>query len=266
MAEDSLHTAEDSLHLAEDSLHLAEDSLHMAGDMADISKDVTTVDTSATEPVRMRQKESSDVMNKDRPGSVTSEDNPNDNILEDATCQFDLEKVIEILDEGSADVNEPNSDGKNALHEMMERYRQIDRFERSLVGGKLVAILTKLVEKGLDVNAHVRSGKGTAMNNSRYTALHIAASSANSGDIIRSLFTSGADVNVEDGHKRTPLHVATERSLLSNVIALIDGGADLNKQDEYNETPLHYAVKGMCCTVNYNCRHIIFKYCMTFLV
>ena len=47
------------------------------------------------------------------------------------------------------------------------------------------------------------------------------------------LVDSGADVNVRDNKKRTPLHIAAEDNTSANAItALIEGGADVDARDD----------------------------------
>ncbi|KIJ05104.1 hypothetical protein PAXINDRAFT_33147, partial [Paxillus involutus ATCC 200175] len=49
------------------------------------------------------------------------------------------------------------------------------------------------------------------------------------------------DVNMQDIHSRTPLHLACSKGHLNIVELLVQNGANLNVQDNYFSTPLHLA-------------------------
>ena len=206
--------------------------------------------TNDTYMVRMRSgsTRSSDA-DRERHPSLDGEQRPasddvtNTSLLEFAACQFDVRRFDDVIDDIS-DVNDANDDGRNALHEMLEKYVTLDRMERAKVKGQMLVILSRLCERGLDVSAPVRSAKGPTSPNFRYAALHVVAKCIDCGDVIRTLIASGANVNMAEGHGRSALHLAVEGALLNNVKALLDGGADVSIKDEYGHTALHYAVKG----------------------
>lgn len=54
---------------------------------------------------------------------------------------------------------------------------------------------------------------------------------------MRLLIEHGADVNVLDGNRSTPLHLAASQGKMQNMQLLIDNGADVNVQDGNNLTP-----------------------------
>jgi ankyrin repeat protein len=57
----------------------------------------------------------------------------------------------------------------------------------------------------------------------------------------RLLIESGADVNVQDGYKNTPLHDAAAMGNVEVVRMLLDHGANIDVIDENGKTPLDYA-------------------------
>ncbi len=62
-----------------------------------------------------------------------------------------------------------------------------------------------------------------------------------SPEAARLLIKIGASVNVRDGARRTPLHVAVEKECIDMVDLLIEAKADVNAKDVFGQTPLHYA-------------------------
>jgi ankyrin repeat protein len=63
-----------------------------------------------------------------------------------------------------------------------------------------------------------------------YSGLHAAAAKGDAGEI-RRLAATGADLNAQDRHGRTPLMVAAHRRHIDAARALIDAKADLNLLD-----------------------------------
>ena len=60
-------------------------------------------------------------------------------------------------------------------------------------------------------------------------------------EVLDLLLNCGADVNLADDGKGTPLHDAANAGLVQNMQKLIEGGAEINKADAYEQTPLHMA-------------------------
>ena len=60
--------------------------------------------------------------------------------------------------------------------------------------------------------------------------------------IVQLLLEHGADVNAEDNHYSTPLHLATS-SDPEIVQLLLQHGADINALDQRHRTPLHLAMQ-----------------------
>lgn len=80
------------------------------------------------------------------------------------------------------------------------------------------------------------------------TPLHVACRNASSTSLHRKslvelLLANGADVNMLDNYRRTPLHYACESHYLLETIVrtLIDAGANINEPDVDGETPLQTA-------------------------
>ncbi|CAI4212390.1 unnamed protein product [Parascedosporium putredinis] len=74
----------------------------------------------------------------------------------------------------------------------------------------------------------------------RSTPLH-KASRAGHGSIVQQLLKAGADINIQDRYKSTPLHLASEAGYSSIVQQLIEAGADMNILNQMGSTPLHHA-------------------------
>ena len=60
-------------------------------------------------------------------------------------------------------------------------------------------------------------------------------------DTVKLLIDNGANVNVQDETKSTPLHLASSFWSAETVRLLIEHGADVNAQDANHRTPLHLA-------------------------
>ena len=59
--------------------------------------------------------------------------------------------------------------------------------------------------------------------------------------VVEVLLSKGAEINVEDENRCTPLMLAAERGHIDILLYLIDHDADVNKKDCRNRTALHYA-------------------------
>ena len=68
----------------------------------------------------------------------------------------------------------------------------------------------------------------SAVDKKGQTVLHFAAHNSDVS-VVNLLVDSGADVNVRDNKKRTPLHIAADHNASANVItALVECGADVD--------------------------------------
>jgi ankyrin repeat protein len=63
-------------------------------------------------------------------------------------------------------------------------------------------------------------------------------------ELVEELLTRGADVNLGDNAKRTPLHFAAGLGMTKIVDALIKNDTNLNAKDVWGMTALHYVAKG----------------------
>ena len=86
--------------------------------------------------------------------------------------------------------------------------------------------------------------------NAQYQRALSISSSACFLDAMKLLIENGADVNLQDIHKRTPLHLACENTAESEVHDCVEfllrKGASANVQDVFGRTPLHIAAKEGC--------------------
>ena len=65
---------------------------------------------------------------------------------------------------------------------------------------------------------------------------------AKSADVVTALLELGCNVNAQNFHGDTALHVMTRNRLLDNVVLLLSHGAEVDPQDGNGNTPLHLAV------------------------
>ena len=72
------------------------------------------------------------------------------------------------------------------------------------------------------------------------TPLHYAAYSRNPENV-DVLLKAGANVNAQEGQKRTVLHFAVRKQLNDIITLLLDAGADASIKDKRGKTPFDYA-------------------------
>jgi hypothetical protein len=103
----------------------------------------------------------------------------------------------------------------------------------AVASGRDVASMKRMLDAGLDPNAHDSAG---------YTPL-VAAARAGNGEMIRLLTSRGADPNLRDAavNAWTPLLHAIHKSQPAAIAALLDAGADPNATDRSGTTPLMMA-------------------------
>ena len=78
------------------------------------------------------------------------------------------------------------------------------------------------------------------VNRFRETPLHIAAEFGLT-EFVEIFTKAGADVNQADGYGRTPLHQAACRAHVESVQFLVCAGANVNQRNHQRQTPLHSA-------------------------
>jgi ankyrin repeat protein len=87
--------------------------------------------------------------------------------------------------------------------------------------------------------------KGANINEGGWSALH-SALDAGRFDIVELLLAKGADANIRDDKRRTPLHIAAWYAASKNpkiVELLLSKGADINVKDNNDKTALSYAIE-----------------------
>ena len=102
-----------------------------------------------------------------------------------------------------------------------------------------IEVIRLLLEHNADVNSQDKYG---------LTALQHTIQSdrfkADRPQIVRLLLKNGANPNAFDNYRRTPLHLAAERSDLLDVLRiLLEHGADLDAEDKYGKTPLQLSLE-----------------------
>ena len=73
--------------------------------------------------------------------------------------------------------------------------------------------------------------------------LHYASGEWKEPDIVERIIDLGADVNIKNGNKRTPLHVAAENNNFEALKILLENGADIHAKDIHQITPLDIVQK-----------------------
>jgi ankyrin repeat protein len=96
-----------------------------------------------------------------------------------------------------------------------------------------------LLENGADVNRVMGSKVRFVPSN---TALHAAIAGGPHREVVALLVVAGADLDLVDSNKQSPLHAATFHDDLEVIAYLIQHGADVNRQAEGGPTPLAYAL------------------------
>ncbi|MDO5465146.1 MAG: ankyrin repeat domain-containing protein, partial [Akkermansia sp.] len=129
--------------------------------------------------------------------------------------------ILSLFIKAGADVNIRNKDGKTPLWLAVEK----ERFD----------FLQLLVAAGANVNE--------PLNNRKETLLHHAIHCKNIA-LVKQIISVGANVNIEDISRTTPLMLAVRNNLTECVKLLIDAGANLNLADgPRDDSPLILAVR-----------------------
>jgi len=83
-------------------------------------------------------------------------------------------------------------------------------------------------------------------NNKQELDIHHALQRGANDITIRMLVAQSANVNLKDGNRETPLHVAAKKGRAKVVEELLNSHARINVQDASERTPLHLAVEAGC--------------------
>lgn len=94
-----------------------------------------------------------------------------------------------------------------------------------------------LIQAGADINVIYKYNR---------TVLYIAITDFNRDPIIKLLINNGANVNISDNNKISPLHIMAGKGTIESIKMLVNAGADVNAVNIWGETPLHRSV--------FNCR------------
>jgi ankyrin repeat protein len=133
-----------------------------------------------------------------------------------------ISKMVTVLIDGGADVNQSGSGSQTALH-LVASFEMDDP----------IASVTALIEAEADVNA---------IDSDRMTPLHIA--SLNGRDnIVKLLIKADAAIDCRDKGGNTPLHLAAENGHSEIVAMLIKSEARLNITNDEDSTPLACAME-----------------------
>ena len=125
----------------------------------------------------------------------------------------DSSTVQKLLNEG-ANVNESDNTGMTPLMHALQNNN--------------TALVEYLLKKGANVNIKNKYG---------YTALYYATENVN---FVKTLIDQGADVNLGDNYKRTPIMNAISSENIEVIKLLIESGANLNAKDYAGFTPLMF--------------------------
>ena len=90
----------------------------------------------------------------------------------------------------------------------------------------------QLITSGADVNAVTKRGT---------PVLDAACSTGANLELVRLLVNNGANINVSDEHRRTPLHWAAYHGFADVVVLLLGRGANAEARDDVGRRPLHLA-------------------------
>ena len=130
--------------------------------------------------------------------------------------------VAKVLIDAGAD---PRAEGEGSM--------VVPPVHSAALGGD-VALLTSLLDKGVDVNTATASGS---------TILHMGAVGGNA-EVVRFLLGRGAKVDVRDASGQTPLHAASEGGSVAALRLLVERGGDVGATADDGSTLLHAAAGG----------------------
>lgn len=117
--------------------------------------------------------------------------------------------------------------------------KKIDQFEQ------LIGQYSENFDSFLNDAKNLNTEQGEELNFMISTVLLIDTITSEKYDLvyIEALIKNGANINIQDKDRNTPLHMVTKKGSLVAVETLVDNGANINIQNNEGDSPLHIAVK-----------------------
>ena len=134
----------------------------------------------------------------------------------DACRTGDIPRIEELYKLQPESINSINKNGHTPL--ILACYRN------------QVLAVKKLLELGAEID--YQSGDGTAL---------LGATYQNNYDVIKLLLDDGANPNISDANKETPLIMASKSDNAKVIKLLLEAGADKNIKDKLGNTAANYA-------------------------
>ncbi|QGM48775.1 ankyrin repeat protein [Magpiepox virus] len=167
-------------------------------------------------------------------------------------------EMLQFLIDSGVDINQKNRYGNTALHYAIEKNKKIKLIE-TLVNNN--ADVNAIDNKGLTPLYIVTNPSYVSKHNPCIASINNKCLYCNSDNIYNEyetmfniskiLIERGANVNITNKSKTTPLHNACKSTFMIKIVKLlIDNGANINAVDDYGITPLNYA-----CTSPYYIRY-----------
>ena len=159
--------------------------------------------------------------------------------------------VVKYLIDHGADVNKKDYEERTAIHYASER-GSLKVVEALLSNGAEIDVedenrctpLTLAAEKRhIDISLYLIN-RGADVNKKDFRMMRTALHYASVWDdlkVVETLLSKGAEIDVEDEYRCTPLMLAAEYRHIDTSLYLINRGADVDKKDGRKRTALHYA-------------------------